>query len=140
MINIITSIKRDNKNMAGDDHKFDVRGGISNHIALKIRELLETPLNEYQDPAWVQAAELFAEIVAPCGAFPSKALHDLGVDIAKEAEKRGNRATYQAIPGMYNERTVSGSMTAGGDTRVVDYSKTIESIKSWLSNYEKSFK
>ena len=84
--------------MAGNDHKFDVRGDIANQVALKIRELLETPLNEYQDPAWVQAAELFVEIVAPCEAYSSEALYDLGVDIAKEAEKRSNRAAYQAIP------------------------------------------
>ena len=125
--------------MAGSDHKFDVRGDIANLIALKIRELLETPLNEYQDPAWVQATELFVEIVAPCEAYSSKALYVLGVDIAKEAEKRGNRATYQAIPGMYNERLVSNSISAGEDVRAVDYSKKIESIKSWLSNYEKWF-
>ena len=77
--------------MAGSDHKFDVRGDIANQIALKIRELLETPLNEYQDPAWVQAVELFVEIVAPCEAYSSETLYDLGVDITKEAGKRGNR-------------------------------------------------
>ena len=126
--------------MAGADRKFDVRGGIANHIALKIRELLETPLNEYQDPAWVQAAGLFAEVVAPCGAYPSKALYDLGVDIANEAEKRGNRAAYQAIPGMYNRKAVSDSINSGSNAEEVDYSKTIESIKSWLTNYEKWFK
>ncbi|MBA7557191.1 hypothetical protein ES705_49930 [subsurface metagenome] len=88
--------------MSGDDEKFDLRADISNHIALKIRGLLETPLNEYQDPAWVQAAELFAEIVAPCGAFPSKALRDLGVDIAKEAEKRGKHlAQYLPLSGRF---------------------------------------
>lgn len=123
--------------MAGSDHKFDVRGNIVNIVALKIRELLETPLNEYQDPAWVQAAESFVEIVTPCETYSSRSLYDLGVDIAKEAEKCGNRAMYQAIPGMYNERLVPDSISAGDDVRTVDYSKTIESIKSWLSNYEK---
>jgi len=63
--------------MAGNDRKFDVRGGIANLVALKIKELLETPLNEYQDPAWVQAAELFVEIVVPCEAYSSEALFDL---------------------------------------------------------------
>lgn len=48
--------------MAGNDRKCDVRGDIANLITLKIRELLETPLNEYQAPAWVQAGELFVEI------------------------------------------------------------------------------
>ena len=140
MINIITSLKRGNKNMAGDDEKFDLRADISNHIALKIRGLLETPLNEYQDPAWVQAAELFAEIVAPCGAYPSRALYDLGVDIAKQAEKRGNRAVYQAIPGMYNRKAISDPISSSSGAEVVDYSKKIESIKSWVNNYEKWYK
>jgi len=126
--------------MAGNDHKFDVRGDIANLIALKIRELLEAPLNEYQDPAWVQATELFVEIVVPCEAYSSETLYDLGVDIAKEAEKRGNRATYQAIPGMYNRRAVPDSTSADIDIEVVDYSKAIESIKSWQRNYEKWFK
>ena len=126
--------------MAGNDRKFDVRGDIANQVALKIRELLETPLNEYQDPAWVQAAELFGEIVAPCEAYSSEALYDLGVDIAKEAKKRGNRAAYQAIPSMYNRRAVPLSTSAGSDAGVFDYSKAIESIKSWLNNYEKWFK
>ena len=126
--------------MAGNDHKFDVRGDIANIVALKIRELLKTPLNEYQDPPWVQAAELFVEIVAPCEAYSSKALYDLGVDIAKEAKKRGNRAAYQAISGMYNRRAVPDSADAGSDIEVIDYSKTIESVKSWLSYYEKWFK
>lgn len=125
--------------MAGNDRKCDVRGDIVNLIALKIRELLETPLNEYQDPAWVQAAEIFVEIVVPCEAYFSEALYDLGVDITNEAEKRGNRAMYQAILGMYNKRSVSGSISAGSDTEVIDYSKKIDSIKSWITNYERWF-
>ncbi|MBA7589341.1 hypothetical protein ES708_31423 [subsurface metagenome] len=126
--------------MVGDDRKFDVRGGIANLIALRIRELLETSLNEYQDPAWVQATELFVEIVVPCEAYSSEALHDLGVDIVNEAKKRGSQAKYQAIPGIYNRKTMSGSISAGSDTEVVDYSKKIESVKSWVNNYEKWFK
>lgn len=132
--------KRDDVNMAGDDHKCDMRGDIANIIALKLRELLKTPMNEYQDPAWVQAAELFVEIVVPCKTYFSEALYDLGIDIANSAEKRGNRATYQAIPGMYNRRVVSGSISTGSDIEVVDYSKSIESVKSWVNNYEKWFK
>jgi len=126
--------------MAGNDHKCYTRGIIANQVAIKIRELLETPMNEYQDPAWVQAAKLFVEIVAPCEPYSSKALYDLGVDIAKSAEKRGNRARYQAIPGMYNRRAVPNSIGVSCDIEVVDYSKTIESLKSWLGNYEKWFK
>ena len=126
--------------MAGSDHKFDVRGDIANIVAVKIRELLETPMNEYQDPAWVQAAELFVEIVVSCEAYSSRSLYDLGVDVAKSAEKRGNRAMYQAIPGMYNRIAVPSSIGASSDIEVVDYSKTIESVKSWLGNYEKWFK
>ena len=126
--------------MAGNDHKCDTRGRIANLVALRIRGLLETPLNEYQDPAWVQAAELFAEIVAPCETYSSESLYDLGVDIAKEAEKRGNQATYQAIPGMYNMRAIPDFVSASDDSEVIDYTKTIVLVKVWLSNYEKWFK
>ena len=126
--------------MAGNDHKCDVQGMIANHIAIKVRELLETPLNEYQDPAWVQAAELFAEIVVPCESYFSETLYDLGVDIASAAEERGNQATYEGISGMYNRRTVPSSISADSDAEVVDYSKAIRSIKSWLNNYGKWFK
>ena len=52
--------------MAGDDHKADTKGDITNYIEGKVRNLLEYDMNEYQDPAWVQAAELFNEIVVPC--------------------------------------------------------------------------
>ena len=126
--------------MAGNDHKCDARGNIANHIAIKIRELLETPLNEYQDPAWVQAAELFAEIVVPCEAYFSEALYDLGVDIASSAEERGNQATYQGIPGMYNRRAIPDFVSATDRSEVIDYSKTIGLVKAWLSNYEKWIK
>lgn len=126
--------------MAGNDHKCDTRGIIANQVAIKIRELLETPMNEYQDPAWVQAAELFAEIVAPCEAYSSESLYDLGVDIANSAEERGNRATYQAIPGMYNRRAIPDFVSASDGSEVIDYSKTIRLVKAWLSNYEKWFK
>jgi len=44
--------------MAGDDHKADTKGAITNYIERKVRNLLEYDMNEYQDPAWVQAAEL----------------------------------------------------------------------------------
>ena len=126
--------------MAGNDHKCDTRGNIADQVAIKIRGLLETLMNEYQDPAWVQAAELFVEIVAPCEAYSSESLYDLGVDIANSAEERGNQATYQAIPSMYNRRVIPDFVSASDDSEVIDYSKTIGLVKAWLNNYEKWFK
>ena len=52
--------------MAGDDQKVDTQGDIGNYIEQKVRDLLEYDMNEYQDPVWIQAAELFNEIVVPC--------------------------------------------------------------------------
>ena len=72
--------------MATDDHKADTKGDIANDIERKVRGLLEYDMNEYQDPAWVQAAELFNEIVDPCENYHSKGLFTLGSDIVKEAE------------------------------------------------------
>ena len=37
---------------------YDAQGDIQNYIEQKIRGLLEDPMNEYQDPNWVQAALL----------------------------------------------------------------------------------
>ena len=46
-------------------------------------------MNEYQDPTWVQAAELFDEVVVPCESYHSEGFYTLGIDIVKEAEKHG---------------------------------------------------
>jgi len=69
--------------MAGDDMKCDTQGNIENFIEKKIRALLEDPMNEYQDPNWVQASELFAEIIVPCGSvyFAHEGLLTLAKDI-----------------------------------------------------------
>ena len=32
---------------------YDAQGSIQNYIEQQIRELLEDPINEYQDPNWV---------------------------------------------------------------------------------------
>ena len=39
--------------MAGLDMMYDAQGSIQNYIEQQIRELLEDPINEYQDPNWV---------------------------------------------------------------------------------------
>ena len=93
--------------MADDDHKTDTKGDITNYIKRKIRGLLEYEMNEYENPACVQATEFFNEIVVPCESYYSKGLFSLGNDIVKEAEIYGCRALYQRIPGMYNAKLIS---------------------------------
>lgn len=116
--------------MAGHDHKVDTRGNIANYIERKIRDLLEYNMNEYQDPAWVQAAEVFNEIVVPCEIYCSGGLYTLGIDIVKEAENHGSRVVYQRIPGMYNVKLVSGDDYSEDKVDMFDYSKTVNSIKA----------
>ena len=119
--------------MAGNDHKMDARGNIANFIERKVRDLLEYEMNEYQNPAWVQTAELFNEIVVPCDSYYSEALYTLGIDIVKEAEKHGYRVAYQRIPGMYNVKLISGDNNSDKKVDELDYSKTVISIKAWIA-------
>ncbi len=122
--------------MAGDDHKHNSKWDIVNCIERKVRDILEYDMNEYQDPAWVQAAELFNEIVVPCESYCSGGLYALGIDIVKEAENHGCRAVYQRIPGMYNLKLVSGDDYSEDEVDKFDYSKTVNSIKAWLAQNE----
>jgi len=125
--------------MAGDDHKVDARGYIANYIAQKIRDLLEYEMNEYQDPAWVQAAELFSEIVVPCESYYSERLHSLGIEIAKEANDHGCQVMSQRISGTYNAKIVSGDDYSSSKVDRFDYSKTINSIKAWIAKNKEWF-
>ena len=122
--------------MAGDDHKADAKGDITNYIERKVRELLEYEMNEYQDPAWVQAAELFNEIVVPCESYYSEGLFTLGIDIVKMAENHDCRTVYQRIPGMYNAKLVSGDDYSDHEVDSFDYSRTVSSIKAWITHRE----
>lgn len=119
--------------MAGRDHKMDARGNITNYIEQKVRALLNYDMNEYQDPAWVQAAELFEEVVVPCEVYHSEGLYTLGIDIVKEAEAHGCQAVYEKIPGMYNVKLVSEGDYLNEEADRIDYSKTVNSIKHWVA-------
>jgi len=125
--------------MAGDDHKMDTKGGIENLIEQRIRNLLDYDMNEYQDPAWVQAAELFNEVVVPCESYHSEGLYTLGIDIVKEAEKHGCKEVYQQIPGMYNMKLVSGDEYSKDQVDEFDYSGTINTIKEWIAGMKEWF-
>ena len=125
--------------MAGHDHKMDARGYIENFIEEKVRILLKYNMNEYQDPPWVQAAELFNEVVVPCESYYSEGLYHLGIDIVKEAEKHKNRAVYQKIPEMYNLKQISEGEYSDDKVDTIDYSKTVNSIKNWISQNAKWF-
>ncbi len=125
--------------MAGDDQKVDTQGDIGNYIEQKVRDLLEYDMNEYQDPVWIQAAELFNEIVVPCQNHFSGGLYALGIDIVKEAENQGCRAVYQRIPGMNNMKLVSENDYSVEKVDKFDCSKTVNSIKAWLAQNEEWF-
>ena len=125
--------------MAGHDHKVDTRGYIANYIEEKVRSLLEYDMNEYQDPAWVQAAELFNEVVVPCESYYSEGLYILGMDIVKEAETHGCRTVYQKIPGTSNVKVVAEGDYSDDNFDKFDYSKTVHSIRNWIAQNEKWF-
>lgn len=126
--------------MAGTDHLFDVRNEIEDFIERKIRSLLEDPMNELQDPNWVQAAMLFEQTVIPCERFRRDFMYDLTKDILKRATQYENRVLYQEIPGMYNERVVDPSLVdlnkLPDDMRLVQYDYIIDNIKKWMENFQ----
>ena len=76
--------------MAGLDYMFDACGLIEIYIRDTIRGLLERFTNEYQDPNWVQAAELFRWTVIPCEEYLKDYFLDLAGDIIEKAKKNNN--------------------------------------------------
>ncbi|MFX0074330.1 MAG: hypothetical protein ACFE96_02730 [Candidatus Hermodarchaeota archaeon] len=125
--------------MAGTDYKMDARGFIQNFIEQKVRFLLEYDMNEYQDPAWVQAAELFNETIVPCECYFSEGIYNLALEIVKEAERNCCRFACQKIPGMYNVKIISGNGKANSDVDYFDCTRTVNSIKEWIKK-QKEFK
>ena len=71
--------------------------------------------------------------MVPCDSYYSEGLYTLGIDIVKEAEKHGYRVAYQRIPGMYNVKLFSGDDNSDKKIDEFDYSKTVNSIKTWIS-------
>ena len=96
-------------------------------------------MNEYQDPAWLQAAELFNEIVVPCESYYSEGLHTLGIEVVKEADDHGCQVISQRISGTYNAKMVSGDGNSGTNVDRYDYSKTVNSIKAWIAKNKEWF-
>ena len=128
--------------MAGLDRKYDTHGDIENYIEQEIRVLLEDPMNEYQDPNWVQAALLFEHAVVPCEWYKMDHLYKLAQDIVTKAEQHGNRWVSQVIPGMYNEKTINPTSidmdNIPDGVNVQDYNKTVENIKKWMEIFQKN--
>ncbi len=121
---------------------YDARGFIQKYIEELIRGLLEDPMNEYQDPNWVQAALLFEQVVVPCEAYMMDWLYDLAEDILKKAEQNNNRVIYQRIPGMYNEKTLDLSSVdinnLADNAEIRDYEKIVNAIKNWMEKFKSS--
>ena len=128
--------------MAGLDRMSDAHGFIENYVEQQIRELLEDPMNEYQDPNWVQAALLFEETVVPCESYTAEYLYKLAQDIMKKAEEHGNKWISQVIPGMYNEKIIDPTSidmdNIPDGVNVQDYKKTVENIKKWMEIFQKN--
>ena len=126
--------------MAGTDHLFDVRHEIEDFVGYKIRGLLEDPMNELQDPNWVQSAMLFEQVVIPCERYKRDFMYDLAKDIVEKAAQNENRILYQEIPGMYNERVVDPSLIdlnkLPDDMRLVQYDYIIDNLKKWMENFQ----
>jgi len=128
--------------MAGLDRMYDARGFIQKYIEEQIRGLLEDPMNEYQDPNWVQAALLFVQVVIPCEAYMMDWFYGLAKDIVNKAEQNNNRVIYQGIPGMYNEKILDPISVDINDladnAEIRDYEEIINTIKKWREEFKSS--
>ena len=125
--------------MAGLDRMYDTRGDIENYIEQKIRELLEEPMNELQDPNWVQAATLFEQLIVPLDIYIMEGLLNLASDIVKKAEKNNNRVVYQDIsPSLYNQKVIDSTPldldNLPEGINIIDYNSIIDKIKKWMEH------
>ena len=121
--------------MAGLDYMYDACGCIQKYISERIWELLEMSMNEYQDPNWVQAAELFQRSVLPCSDYNKDYFRELAREIVKKAKRNNNRFYFSAIPGMYNHKVINFEKTLNIPEGVtfIDYENLIQEIKEWIN-------
>jgi len=121
--------------MAGLDYMYETCSYIQKYIGEKIRELLERSTNEYQDPNWVKAVELFCREVIPCESYLKDYFIELAQDIIKEAEIDNNRMVYKLIPRTYNQKVIeikdTSEIPEGAD--ILNYEDLIQEIKGWIS-------
>ena len=126
--------------MSGLDKMCDARGIIQKYIAKQIRRLLESPMNDNQDPNWVQAALLFEQTIVPCEGYLMDSLYDLAQDIIKKAEQNNNRVIYQRIPELYNEKIVDVNSVDYNNlpdkVEIRDYEENIKIIKKWMEDFK----
>ncbi len=126
--------------MAGHDMRDDALAFIGDYIQKQIRELLEDPMNEYQDPNWVQAAELFEEIIVPCGwSYFTEEIVKLAEEITERARENFCKVNYYYSEGSCSYNAIANIPNRKGYTEKeeMDYSDTIEKIESWVESYRK---
>jgi len=126
------------RKIAGLDRMYDTQGDIQLYIEKKIKGLLEDPMNEYQDPNWVQAATLFKHVVVPCENYRYESLYALAKDITTESELHNNKVVYQTISGMYNQKVIDLN-DAIEDCEVFKYDSLIDTIKKWMMDYKNQY-
>lgn len=126
------------RKIAGLDRMYDTQGEIQLYIEKKIRGLLKDPMNEYQDPNWLQAATLFKQVIIPCENYRYESLYELAKDITTKSELHHNQVIYQTIPDLYNQKVIDPN-DATEDCEVFNYDSLIDTIKKWMIDYENQF-
>jgi len=124
--------------MAGLDEMFDVRRDILDYIELKIRKLLDDPLNEFQDPNWVQAATLFEQLIVPLDIYIMDGLFSVAQNIVKKAEKNKKQVIYVSNPEMYNQeildlQSIENDLFSDGP-QIIKYDGIVDNIKKWIKH------
>jgi len=124
--------------MAGLDEMFNDRREILDYMEHKIRRLLDEPLNEFQDPNWVQAATLFEQMIIPLDIYIMNGLLNLAQDIVKKAENNKNQVMYVSNLEMYNQEIldVHSIETAPypEGIQIIKYDEMVNNIKKWIEH------
>ena len=114
--------------MADFDKLSDTKGTIINFIEERVRELFYGGGTEYDFSPWIQAAQLFEQVIIPCDYYVPETLLEFAQDVINEAKSHECKVKrYQVKDGKKV------------NAEVFDYSETISKIIEWL-NEEKIFK
>lgn len=117
---------------------FNDRREILDYMEHKIRRLLDEPLNEFQDPNWVQAATLFEQMIIPLDIYIMNGLLNLAQDIVKKAENNKNQVIYVSNLEMYNQEILDvhpiETAPYPEGIQIIKYDEMVNNIKKWIEH------
>lgn len=123
--------------MTGDDFLISAEINIVDFIEKEIRQLLNRPTNQFQNPNWDQAMRLFISVVVTCDdTFTSyERLHQLGGDILQKAQVNNNVVHY--LERDEKHRDIFGRTPYDYEiSHNARIELNIQKIKKWLETFQ----